>query len=32
LGTIYYVAMYNEALNVTEITNNAGRLLANDDQ
>ena len=32
LGTIYYVAMYKEALNLTEITNNHARLIVNDDQ
>jgi hypothetical protein len=30
-GTIFYVAYYNEALDATEIANNATRLLANDD-
>jgi hypothetical protein len=31
-GTMYYVAMYKEALNLAEITNNHARLIANDDQ
>jgi hypothetical protein len=31
-GTIYYVAYYDRPLTVPEVTNNAQRLLANDDQ
>lgn len=31
-GTIYYVAVYDRALTPSEVSNNAQRLLANDDQ